>query len=1001
VFPRQLRTYLCAPLAVAGVWLLYVLFWPWLSETPFLLFICAVAATAVYGGWKPAILAVFLSLAVTVLFLLPPHHSMSLSLSPPVWGGAGAFLAASATVVWLAAAHRRSEARFRAAQDLSPDGFVLLRPLRDRLGAIQDFCFEYANPAAVRMAKRSALSGRRLLELFPGMKRDLKAFTCGARVMETGRPDKCEVFYDADEIRGWFRILSTRAGDNLAVSFSDTTRRKQDQEALRESEERFRQLADSMPQLVWTARPDGTVDYYNRRYLEFGGIEPGADGAWHWAPVLHPDDLDATVEAWRHAVQTGETYEIAHRVLRADGEYRWHLSRALASRNAEGRIVRWCGTATDIHEQKLAQEALRESEARLALAQQAASVGFFDWDILADTSVWTEQTHVIYGVALGEASFRMWAEHVHPDDLPRVLRGLEKLYRKQRREMDADYRIVRPDGEVRWITNRGIVLYNESGQPVRMVGACVDITERKRAEEAVQRSEAVLAQAGHMAHIGAWEAELTPDGEVCDLHWSEETYRIFGYEPGRFEASDALFQERVHPEDRARIREAVGQACAERRPYSLEHRILREDGTERIVLEHAEIAFDDAGRPLRMVGAVQDITERKRAEEALRQSELRFREAFAHAPIGMVLMALDGRFLHVNRAYCELVGIDEEELLNSKLTFRDLTHPDDLGQNLDAYAQLVEGRVPAFFVEKRYLRRDGETVWVRASATLRRDAHGNPMQVVGLVEDITGRKKMEVQLRSLNHWLEERIAERTKELLRSQEALRQSERLSAIGQVATTLSHESRNAIQSTLAALEIVGRRLKDQGPLLDVLDKAKRAQQDILRLYDEVREYAAPAVLQFDRVALSEVWREAWDDVLPQRLGRDATLVELTNGTDCGCVVDAFHMRRVFRNLMENSLAACADPVEIRIACEHMSLDERPGLRVVVRDNGPGVTEEHAARVFEPFYTTKSKGTGLGMAISRRVVEEHGGRVVLGEASGPGFEVVIDLPKDARPTL
>lgn len=153
--------------------------------------------------------------------------------------------------------------------------------------------------------------------------------------------------------------------------------------AHQESESRFHRLADSMPQLVWTARADGTVDYYNQRYREFAGIRPeqednaDSEGPWVWSPVLHPEDVAATVAAWDHAVRTGTQYEIEHRVHRADGTYRWYLSRGVPMRNAQGEVVRWFGTATDIHAQKMAEEALRASEMRFRRLVESNIIGVF------------------------------------------------------------------------------------------------------------------------------------------------------------------------------------------------------------------------------------------------------------------------------------------------------------------------------------------------------------------------------------------------------------------------------------------------------------------------------------------------------------------------------------------------------------------------------------------------------------------------------------------------
>ncbi len=214
---------------------------------------------------------------------------------------------------------------------------------------------------------------------------------------------------------------------------------------------------------------------------------------------------------------------------------------------------------------------------------------------------------------------------------------------------------------------------------------------------------------------------------------------MLGYE--REELLGRPIVELVAPE----IREQVLDGIRQGREVFIEHEMLHKDGSRRIVEAHGRTIMDK-GRPIRITVA-RDITHRKQAEEELRRSEDRFREAFAHAPIGMVMTDLHGRFLHVNHAYCQITGYEEQELLQGNLTFQQLTHPDDLGDNLDAMQQLLAGEIPAFFVENRYLRKDGRVVWVRASAGVRREANGRPFQIVGLVEDVTSRKQTEEALR--------------------------------------------------------------------------------------------------------------------------------------------------------------------------------------------------------------------------------------------------------------
>ena len=183
-------------------------------------------------------------------------------------------------------------------------------------------------------------------------------------------------------------VLRDEAGRAVETisSAEDVTEERRIAAKLRQSEDRFRELADAMPQLVWTARPDGTVEYYNRRHEEFAGFSRRSDGSWDWAPVLHPDDVQPTIETWQRALATGEIYEIAHRVKRADGTYHWYLSRGVPARDAAGRVTRWYGTATDIDDQKRTEEALRDSEERYRTLFDSIDEGFCVIEVLFDAN---------------------------------------------------------------------------------------------------------------------------------------------------------------------------------------------------------------------------------------------------------------------------------------------------------------------------------------------------------------------------------------------------------------------------------------------------------------------------------------------------------------------------------------------------------------------------------------------------------------------------------------
>lgn len=258
---------------------------------------------------------------------------------------------------------RKSEERFSKTFHTSPDAIVISRMSDGLIVEVNESWRRYFG------YERSELIGRTSLEIGLYVNPADRGEAI-ARLHKEGilRNYEVQIHHKSGEVR----LVSMSANtieidkvDYLIVFLRDVTEQKRSEQALRESKERFHALADSMPQLVWTALPDGTVDYYNSRYLEYRSIKQEKDSNWDWVPVLHVDDALKTVQAWLQAVQTGETYQMRHRVRMVDGSYRWHLSRAVPVRGEDGQIVRWYGTATDIQDLISAQENLREYTARL------------------------------------------------------------------------------------------------------------------------------------------------------------------------------------------------------------------------------------------------------------------------------------------------------------------------------------------------------------------------------------------------------------------------------------------------------------------------------------------------------------------------------------------------------------------------------------------------------------------------------------------------------------
>ncbi len=308
--------------------------------------------------------------------------------------------------------------------------------------------------------------------------------------------------------RGEFQHqVSVTGNDELAhlgQVFNTTASRLQDLYAtLQQSEDRLRLVIDTIPAHAWSARPDGSVDFINQRFLEFTGRSMEHMLGWGWGSLVHPDDLTRYLGDWQAAVATGEPMESEARVRRADGEYRWLLVRNVPLRNELGNIVNWYGTAIDIEERHRAEESLRQSEAYLAEAQRLSHTGSWAGAPGAgEIRYWSDECHHVLGFDPqdGQPRFESFFQRIHSDDQVRTLEQLESASR-EKREFEFDYRIVHPGGGIRDIHTVGHPVFSPPGDLVEFVGTVMDITERKRAEEERERLRQVQADLAHLSRV--------------------------------------------------------------------------------------------------------------------------------------------------------------------------------------------------------------------------------------------------------------------------------------------------------------------------------------------------------------------------------------------------------------------------------------------------------------------------------------------------------------------
>ncbi|HVU24578.1 MAG TPA: PAS domain S-box protein [Opitutus sp.] len=529
----------------------------------------------------------------------------------------------------------------------------------------------------------------------------------------------------------------------------------------------LRFLADTMPQIIWTARPDGNLDYYNQRWHDYTGMTFAQTRDWGWQPVLHPNDLPNCVERWTRSFTTGADYEVEYRFKRAsDGAYRWHLGRAFPQRDPAGNIIRWVGTCTDIQDQKEAREALERTvaERTAALATvtrvQNAVLDGTVYSIISTTpegliTTFNAGAEKMLGYAREEMVGRRTPEtiHVAGEVVARsvelsaelgdaIAPGFETFVARARRgETDErEWTYVRKDGSRLPVLLSVTALRDADGTVTGFLGVAHDLTMQKAAEAALRESEERFRLIVERVEDYAIYL-LDPQGHVTS--WNAGAERIKGY------AADEIigrnFAVFYPPEARAAGRPARGlETAAATGRFEEEGWRVRRDGSRFFAHVLITALRDDDGRLRGFAKIARDVTARRQAEVAIQQSEERFRTAFEFAGIGIAIVGLDGRFLKVNRMLCEIVGYPADELLAK--TFQDITHPEDLTVDVANVQRLLTGGQNSYQMEKRYHHRDGRVVWVRLTVALVRTAQGEPVQFVSQIEDITQTKRLQTAM---------------------------------------------------------------------------------------------------------------------------------------------------------------------------------------------------------------------------------------------------------------
>jgi PAS domain S-box-containing protein len=678
----------------------------------------------------------------------------------------------------------------------------------------------------------------------------------------------------------------------------------------------------------------------------------------------------------REKVDTPEEY----RIMLGDGTVKHiHIIRHPVL-NEGGDVVQLVGTAIDITERKRTEEALRQSEAYLAESQRLTHTGSWALNVVTrEYDYWSEEMFRIFGAdpQQGVPPRETMARRIHPEDRDRVMASFEKSLREKVDTSD-EYRFVLPEGTIKHIQVIRHPVRNDAGELVKLVGTFIDITERKRAEEALRRSEAYLTEAQRLSRTGSWALDLASDKYA---YVSEECLRIYGFDPqGDFPTREAVFR-RIHPEDFDRVKARFEKSLREKVDSSDELRIVLPDRTVKHLHVIRHPVLNGAGDIVELVGTSIDITERKRAEEALRDSETLLRTFVDHAADAFFMLDFEqGTIIDVNRRACESLGYTQQELIGMT--------PLAFDMNLDrATLESVAERTAA-----------GETVLFDTHWHRRKDGSLFPVEIQTSTFWYRGRHFLLKVARDISEHVR---AEEQRERLRELEAdLAHINRVSMLGELAASIAHEVNQPLSGIVSNASASLRFLAGDAPNVeeareaarDIVRDGKRAGAVIARIRALTKRTAAPR----ERLDLNETIQEVLA-LVSDEAKRNSVIVRTHFADHLSPVAgDRVQLQQVILNLVLNSIEAMSGVRERARQLVITTRNVEPGqVQATVEDSGRGLDPNTIGKIFDPFYSTKSGGMGMGLSISRSIIEAHGGRLWPTANDGSGTSFHFSLPK------
>ncbi|NTU59046.1 MAG: PAS domain-containing protein [Chlorobiaceae bacterium] len=762
----------------------------------------------------------------------------------------------------------------------------------------------------------------------------------------------------------------------------DITERKQIELELIQNKARLSHALEAAQAGVWEWDLSTGENSWSDEIWPLYGLEPRSENPTFelWANTIHPDDRDYTITTVTETASSDIELNVEYRVCYPDGSIHWLMSRGKPFRDNQGNKIRYIGTVIDITKRKEAENRHIETQARYDFALEATNTGVWEWDLKADTVIWSDRIWTLYDMAPHSMphSHKLCATHVHPED--QEITFMNVLGAASRNmDINVEYRVRHRNGSIHWLKCRGVPMKNADGETICYRGTVMDITERKLKDEELRKSQERLNFVLQKSHLGVWDLDLI--SRIA--HQTQEHAHIFGYEKPLDDWSFDKFLGHVMQDDRDWVEALIQKAFEKQENYTFECRIVTVHGKLRWIWVFGAFDLNMTGNPSRQSGIVQDITDRKNTELLLRDSELKFRNIFEFSPIAIAIKDTeDGQLLDVNSSWLKLFDLSREEVIGRRIKDLGLYgHPDD--QEIINQMLLEQGRITNSKFEFR--KKSGQLMEIMFSAEYI-TMNGKTCLLV-MLTDITLQLLQQANI----YQLENAVAERTRQLQQEVERLRR---------FLSMISHEYRTPLAIIRGNLDLID--LKQNSPTFSnsaELNKIKRAIDRLVEVMEVsiqesriLESYDSVDLARFQIAPLITSQVEAFEAMWPER-----SILYSEHFGSAETIGEPAHLKMAIFNLLDNARKYSRKDSPIELDCR---IDNEEAI-ITIRNQGESITRKEAKEFFDKYRrgsnAVNTAGAGLGLWLVKNIIEQHHGHVSLkGIEYGVEAKVRLPLTKD-----